>query len=490
MSQPGNSALRRRPGFRAAAATPGSERSEGLSTAFTVMSGALLLFLAYSFVRDPSWRVLGSLFVVTAAMFPAYLWCTARVSGVPIFPLFAFTFVWTYAYPLASRHPIVLRYSDEAALYAAATVTIFLLLSTLAWFVVVTSARQRRTYTWAMAPERGAYFFSVLIILASLLTLSVVGGWFAIPSGVFSIIRAALFGLSSVGIFVLAYRLGRRQLRETETALFGFALGLYLISQSMTLYLISAIVAALLALVGFTVGRRSMPWRSALVLLAIFGVLHLGKGEMRQRYWYPAPEAVQIWEYPAFMLEWAGAGFRKTVSAPEDEQTQPLFERLSLVHLLLKVQHESPDLIPYLEGQTYAVIPGLLVPRALDPEKLAAHEGTRILNIHYGLQTREEVEQTTIGWGLLNEAAANFALPGVIVLAVLLGALYGWVTKLAIDMPILSLKTLVAITFLAFAAQTEFTAGVYVSALFQSLVSLFGTSFLLMSERQLGADDA
>jgi hypothetical protein len=37
---------------------------------------------------------------------------------------------------------------------------------------------------------------------------------------------------------------------------------------------------------------------------------------------------------------------------------------------------------------------------------------------------------------------------------------------------------------MAFAVQTEFTAGVYASALFQSLVSLFAVSFLFMERRR------
>ncbi len=457
-----------------------------LTTAFWGMVGVFLLFLAYCFIRDPSWRVIGSAFVMAAAMLPAYLWCRKRAPGIPIFPVFAFTFVWTYAYPLASDHPIVLSYSDEAGLFAAATVGVFLLLATLTWFLVAITPGEPVARTRLMAPAKGASFFSTIIFLAGLFTLSLVGGWLSMPQSVFSIVRAALFGLSSVGIFVLAYRWGRRELSEPERAWYAFALTVYLVSQSMTLFLVGAIVAALLATIAYAVGRRHMPWRWALVMLALFSVLHLGKSEMRQQYWYPAPQAVQLWDYPSFMLEWLAEGVKSAVAPSNAEATQPLFERLSLVHLLLKVQQESPERIPHLDGRTYSVIPGLLVPRALDPDKLAAHEGTRILNIHYGLQSPEEVEDTTIGWGLVNEAAANFGLAGVMALAIVLGALYGWVTRFAVGMPVLSLRTLVAITFLAFAAQTEFTAGVYVSALFQSLVVLFAMSFLLMSDRPLG----
>jgi hypothetical protein len=163
---------------------------------------------------------------------------------------------------------------------------------------------------------------------------------------------------------------------------------------------------------------------------------------------------------------------------------QPLSERVGLMHLLLKVLDESPQPVPYLNGESYLIIPELLVPRLLAPGKIAAHEGTTLLNVHYGLQTREDTLTTTIGWGMLNEAAANFGAAGTIGLFLFFGSLYGWVTRFALGAPILSLRMLIAVTFMVFAVQTEFTAGVYFSALFQSLVSLVALSLWFMKARQ------
>src|SRR5437879_334367 len=93
-------------------------RKERLLGAFKIASTLVALFLAYTFIDHPSWTHLGSILICITAMLPAYIWCSGRVPGVPLFPLYAITFLWTYAYPLVSGHPIVASYSDEAVLIA------------------------------------------------------------------------------------------------------------------------------------------------------------------------------------------------------------------------------------------------------------------------------------------------------------------------------------------------------------------------------------
>jgi hypothetical protein len=196
---------------------------------------------------------------------------------------------------------------------------------------------------------------------------------------------------------------------------------------------------------------------------------------------------VQIYDYPWFLAEWLGYGWETLKDPPQvDDNSGSFSERMSMVPLLMKVQAETPDRRPYLYGETYAHIPALLVPRVLYPGKPTAHEGTHLLSVYYGLQTREATERTTIAWGLLTEACANFGALGVIALALLLGAAYGAVAKMAVGAPLLSLRTLVAIVFTAVAVQSDATLAVYISSLFQSLVVVLAMS-LLMMERPLPA---
>jgi hypothetical protein len=207
---------------------------------------------------------------------------------------------------------------------------------------------------------------------------------------------------------------------------------------------------------------------------------------MRDDYWYYSDaEPVQISDYPSFLAQWLGYGWEVLNSPPRDDGALSFSERLSLVHLLLKVQAETPDKRPYLNGETYAIIPWLFVPRLLNPKKPVTREGNHLLSIHYGLQTREATETSTLAWGPLNEAYANFGPLGVVGLAIVIGSLYGAISKLATGVPILSLRMAIAVIFAALALQVESTAGFYVSSLFQSIVVVWAMSFVLMERRLL-----
>jgi len=302
---------------------------------------------------------------------------------------------------------------------------------------------------------------------------------------VFSVIRSALFALATVGLFALSYQWGKGIFSSKQRFIFVCVFVFYLLTQMSSLFMVSAIIATGLVVAGYTTGRQYFPWPWVLGALLIFGFLHLGKGAMREDYWGPDPQPIQIWNYPGFFAEWFADAIEEINAITPNAPSQPIYERVSLAHLLLKVQSETPEPLPYLYGATYTIIPGLLIPRIFDPSKLTAHEGTTILNVHFGIQEREDTETTTIGWGLLNEAYANFGVVGVACLGLLLGAMYGWITRVTAGASVLSLRNLVAMTFAALAVQAEFTAGVYCSALFQSLVSVLAASVILMDRRPL-----
>jgi hypothetical protein len=160
------------------------------------------------------------------------------------------------------------------------------------------------------------------------------------------------------------------------------------------------------------------------------------------------------------------------------------------MQLLLYVQTMTPNSVPYLDGATYAIIPSLLVPRIFNEEKIRSHEGTFMLSTHYGFQTEEATQRTTIGFGLLNEAYANFGFGGIGLLALLSGAYYGGVSRWARGAPILSLRALFAILVASYSFQTEFAAGVYVSALFQSTVALVALALGFMRRKEIDRGQA
>jgi hypothetical protein len=302
-------------------------------------------------------------------------------------------------------------------------------------------------------------------------------------------VRAGILGLNILASFVIAYRLGAKNLSVRQSQVAIVLLGFSIIANAVGLLLVGSASIFLLAAVAYAVGRKKTPIVTITIVIACLAFLHVGKGDMRAKYWNQSiGGVVQVWQYPAWFSEWAGYSMRylssqnnqSPIVQQSSEERQSLLERSSLIHLLLMVQAKSPEQIPFLNGKTYEIIPELLVPRILNTNKIRSHEGTYRLNIHYGRQTREETNTTTIGWGLLNESYANYGWWGSIALGVILGTLYGWLTRLSINAPIISLKSLFAILFLAYSFQTEWTAGVYVAALAQSsfVIALIGILFM------------
>ncbi|GAB1544830.1 hypothetical protein NUACC21_75060 [Scytonema sp. NUACC21] len=422
----------------------------------------------------------GAILITGAALLPSYLWCSGHALGIPIFPLFALTFVWTHALPLISHHPVVITYSPESHLFASFTVAGFLGLGTFIWFQFVKSAPLPPPSYRAINSQKGDAFFLCVLATGVLYNMNFVAGWFVLDAGIFSIVRGLILGLTTLAIFVLAYNLGNQKLSKGQARLFIIVLTAYLVSSVASLLLISAASTFLVATVAFIIGRKKVPVLPIVIILICLSLLHSGKNEMRAKYW--GQISIQPWEYPAWFTEWVGyslESFNKQNNLPQSQEASFL-ERSSVIHMLLLTQDKSPDRVPFLNGKTYEILPQVIVPRIFNANKIWSHEGTYLLNIEYGLQTREATYTTTIGWGLLAESYANFGLLGCAGLAIVFGVVYGQSTRCSLNTPILSARSLFTILMMTFAFQSEWTAGVYVAALFQSTVALSGIIVFLM----------
>ena len=454
--------------------------------------GALLLVILVVATAHPQYSesTLGACLITVAALLPVWLWMTGKTFGFPLFPLFSATHIPTHALPLLYEHPIVSLFPANNQLIAAATVTGFLLLGTLIWYLVARSIPRPPRSCLLLRPGSSDLAFLIAIGGSLLLNIATTAQWLNLPFGIFTLVRAVALSLQALGCFALSYRMGSGELSKPKSITFKLLLSFLVISNIPTLPLTNAMSVILIAGIGYTLGARRVPWLTMLISLLGFAFLHAGKSDMRQLFWVEDQSPpLSPWKYPSFIREWihisAGNVVAGKSEAAEEEHT--LLERASLMQLLLYVQVMTPNEVSFLDGETYAIIPRLLIPRFLDPDKPASHEGTYLLNIHYGFQTREATATTTIGFGLLNEAFANFGYPGVMILALVLGIYYGGVSRWAEAVPVLSFRSLFAIIVANSAFQTEYSASVYVTALFQATCALCVVAAIFMRPGNLKA---
>lgn len=415
----------------------------------------------------------GGILIVAAVAVPIGFWCARVVPGIPIFPIYAATYLWTFGLPLLLRHPVLENFDTASQFSAALAVVGFLLLGTLAWAGVARlPAKPAARWSPPETRSRSALVLLVAALLNVVLHGTVSSGVVTVSGGVFALLRGLLLGTASVAAFVLPYLWGRGELSPRLKRGTVAALALNLAINMSGLLLVGALSLCVLIATGHILGSRRVRAGFWLVLGAGFVFLHYGKGTMRERYWNaPGAHAPRPAEYPAFFAAWVRASYDQVVNG-DAAAVQPFGERASLVQLFLRARAAQANGLPHLHGTTYAVIPALLVPRVIAPDKPQSHEGTFLLNIHYGLQTRDDTRRATIGWGLFNEAYANFDLAGLAALALLLGAGAGILARWTIGADPLSGRFLLAVLALSTAFQTEFSAGVFVTSLAQSSVGL------------------
>jgi hypothetical protein len=445
---------------------------------------ALLVLLVAAFAR-PQYpeSVIGALVVMIASILPSALWVRRGAVGLPIFPIFALTHVWSFAVPLIQEHPVVVQFPAMSQLVAGASVGAYLLVATFAWTRISRVHRRVLREPLILREQNVDFLFLTVLVGDVIFEAGVMGGWFALSPGVYSIIRAFIIAFNALSCFILSFRYSAGRLSPAMGLAFKIVITCLVVVYLPALLMINAMSLLGISMFGYTLGARRIPWRIALASILVFSFLHAGKAQMRSHYWTDENEdpLLQPLSYPEFFADWMKTSFEEIFSREyTEERGGSLLERASLIHVLLFVQTMTPDAVPYLDGETYAIVPGLLIPRIFYEEKVASHEGTYLLNIHYGFQSREDTAKTTLAFGLVSEAFANFGYLGMAGLGVVLGTFYGLVERLARGSPALSFRFLFAVIVASYAMQFEYTAGVYVAGLFQSTIALGLLALLLM----------
>jgi hypothetical protein len=436
----------------------------------------LVLLAADGFTNNTPVVVLVGGLIAFLSVFPIYLWCYGRVHGPPLFPMYTLLFIPAFAMPLWTGHPSVAPYEEYEQLRAGFSVSAFLAVATLPWLAW---ARRRPQPRPDYRVFDGPFIDPIALLLMGVgLAFAVVARWDKLPDldVYYNAVRSLCNGLGMLGTFLAGYRIGRRQMGGALAALAYLLLAALFITAVSSMLLINAMGQLMTFGLGSWLARGRLPLVLLVSMAAALSFLHLGKADMRQRHWGKRWTALAPLQYPAYFREWAGysaADLQARLSGtPRTGKHTTLMQRAGNIHMLMRVQRYSPEKLPYLGGRTYTIIPELLVPRFIYPEKPRTHEGTYMLCIYYGLQSRKATKDTTIGFDLISEAYANFGYAGILAMAAGVGLVLGWLTYVTAARPGLSVWLCFSLLVVVGLNLSAASAGVCLTSLFQGTMVL------------------
>lgn len=421
-----------------------------------------------------------------ACLLPSWLWATGRIQGLPIFPIFALTFLPTYVTPLWQGHSALARYTPNEINTAAWTVAGFLLVAQLFWQQVAVRAVGVPHAVRMIDLKKAEKILLACLVAEVVFELLSLFFW-QFGGGAFAAIRGFASAAGRMGIFVFCYQMGQGTLKKGLRNLVLVLLILLVVQETASLLIATVIPTLGIAFAAYILGSGRIPWKTLSLAVVIVGILHAGKYEMREIYLEKKEKVTGLADYPRYFAEWVGYGLKNLgmgkVGEEKKEDVSSTKERASLIQLFIMIQKETPDKQPYLAGESYRPIPSMLIPRILSPTKAVAHTGNMLLSLHYGLLDEIGIWTTSIAFDPIMEAYANYGFIGVTVLAVVLGFFLGTITRFTINVPMLSFGFLYGVQMIAAVVASFNTAGVFVTTAWQSFLALCGLSLFLMSKQ-------
>jgi hypothetical protein len=414
--------------------------------------------------------------IIVLAALPTLMWARHTTHGFPVFEVFMLTGITLYALPLLNGPDELDIYSESVVTQAAAAVLFFQIIALAAY--TITRGRPRTTPFWteeAISQDTGKYLGYGLVLTTIYTGIANFSN--AIPNDFEGPLRAVFYGMGIISGFIQGLRWGQGALNFREKVMFTLNIALQVVFSFATLYLLGGISIIILVLIGYVASSKRLPFIALIIILPIIAVLHNGKTAMREEYWADDVQATpKLTELPAFFLEWTHDGLQYR---PKNGLAGKLIERTSLFQMICLVVDKTPDQVAFLEGKTYAQIPGQFIPRFFWADKPVGKISTDTLSIYYGLQSPGATQKTTIAFGLLAEAYANFGFFGVGVFAAVFAFCLKKYSLWAQQSHLLSYAGLLLVLLMAWSFQTEQTLSIWLSSLFQAAVAVLGVPFVL-----------
>jgi hypothetical protein len=426
-------------------------------------------------------------------------WCSGAI-GLPLLPMMAVQSLIIYGVPIAVGHEIILSYPKEFVASAGVEVLVFDLAMILAWKLGMQAFHPSKPVSYALQDFRGGgskgwsrLGFGMVIsatTLEVLQSLTITDSLYAtLPSGAASILGAMVSVVSASGFFLVSMAIGGREASLMGRMTFWALLVLNGMMSASEFLLYSAAANLITVAIGFFWSSGKIPWRYLVVSMLCLSFLNTGKTTMRERHWsnddYEPSAPATFGQLPSLYAEWIGVSYDAFLenqnsqtsaasgSKSQVNKNQTLLDRIdNLQNLLFVIDAVDTEHVKLLHGATYTLIPPLLVPRILWPDKPRSHEGQIILNVHFGRQDLNSTFSTYIAWGLLPEAYGNFGpITGAICIGSFLGLCFAWIENFTARKVVLSMEGFLSLSLLMNLMNSfEMVASVLVTSIFQSFV--------------------
>jgi hypothetical protein len=426
------------------------------------------------------------------------IWITAAV-GLPLLPIMAVQSLIIYGVPIAAGHDIVLTYPSSFVLRAGEEVLLFNLAMAFAWRAGMQLFQPSAPVCYALQEfdRAGAKGWSRLgfgmvaastayLVLQSLnLTDPVIS---SLPNGSSSIIAALVSVVSTFGFFLISMTVGSGQTSAGGKALFWALLIANGMLAASELFLFSAAASLITVAIGFFWSSGRIPWRYLIVSMLCLSFFNTGKSTMRERYWsrdYEPTAETSLPRLPQLYGEWIQASYNAVLenrtspgasdgaNKSQANKNQTLLDRIdNLQNLLFVIDAVDTMHVSLLHGATYELIPPLLVPRILNPDKPRSHQGQVLLNVHFGRQDLNSTFDTYIAWGLLPEAYGNFGeYAGSLCIGIFLGVCFAWVEMFTARKLVISMEGFLSLSLMLNLMNSfEMVSSVFVTSTFQSFL--------------------
>ena len=464
--------------------------AESTTKLFWILGALLFGVIAWSAQQKDPGVYAGAVVLLVVTLFPLYLWLIGWSRGLPLWPMFALITGLTMALPMVQDPVTLAGYTQTEVIVGGMTTAGFILFGSFVWLAATGREPKAPKMILMITREHSERYLFAFILSGIAFQLNQIAWWVNFPGNSMQVVRGITMSLNTMGIFVLAYYHGKGLLARRNEVMLAVLVAVTTLLGASGLILAAAIIPAAMYMLGLALGSGKVPWKALLVIFLTLAVLHPGKYEMRNVYWGESDRRwLTLQTLPAFYTDWLTYGLEdigilKTVGPQVEEEDQSsIFERGGNLHMLLLVQQKSPREVPFLNGITYEHIPRLLLPRFIDSGKGISHAGNVLLTVNYGLQNLEQTATTSIGWGLLPEAYANFGYLGVGMLAAALGVFYGLAARLTVGVPMTSLRFVIGLLILAASTRAD-TMGIFVSSQFQGIVGVSVAALFLMKRQR------